>query len=444
MKARIVMIAVLLSVVLLLVTGCGDDHREGQKDQRADTLADTIKGTWQGSIKLPKQDLPIIVSFDVGEKLNGTISIPVQGVKDYPLSKVTTDKTDVSFQANIQGQHIAFDGSLKDDTIEGTFTQNGQSFPFELKNAKDKQEANQTEEDEGQFLKLETDKGTLYAELETPKRDTPYPVMIIIPGSGPTDRNGNSTALPGKNDSLKRLAKQLAQHGIASIRYDKRGVGKNQSAVIPEEKLTFDRFVNDAVAWAGKLNNDQRFSKVGITGHSQGSLVGMLAAQETNVDAFISLAGAGQPINQVMYNQLKEQLPDNLLQESKDILDKLKEGEHVKDVPQQLQSVFRPSVQSFLSSWMQYNPSKEIQKLEIPMLIVNGKHDIQVSVSAAKKLHQANENSKLLLIPKMNHVLKKAPKDRRENMDAYSDPDLPLVDGLIKGILSFLKNNGAD
>src|SRR5699024_5858133 len=131
---------------------------------------------------------------------------------------------------------------------------------------------------------------------------------IIIPGSGPTDRNGNSKALPGKNDSLKMVAEQLAGNGIASIRYDKRGAGKNQSAAIPEEDLDFNRFVEDAEAWVDVLGDDERFSEIGIIGHSQGSLVGMLAAQETDVAAFISLEGPGFPINEGMYEQFKEQL----------------------------------------------------------------------------------------------------------------------------------------
>lgn len=374
----------------------------------------------------------------------GAISIPVQEIKNHPLSMVTKDKTDVSFETDIQGQHIAFEGSIKGDTIEGTFKQNGQSFPFELKKGKNIERTDQTEEKIGQFLSLKTDKGTLHAELEMPKGNGPYPVMVIIPGSGPTDRNGNSKELPGKNNSLKLLAQKLARHGIASIRYDKRGVAKNQSAAIPENELTFERFVKDAVAWVNQLGKDQRFSEVGIIGHSQGSLVGMLASQKANVSIFVSLEGAGSSIDQVMYDQLKGQLPDDLLKESKNILAKLKHGKHVDHVSKPLQSAFRPTVQSFLSSWMQYNPAEDIQKMDIPVLIVNGKRDIQVPVADAKVLHQANENAKLLLIPKMNHVLKEAPADRHGNIQTYSDPDLPLADRLMKGILVFLKNNVAD
>ncbi|WP_404452127.1 alpha/beta hydrolase [Virgibacillus necropolis] len=438
MKAWIIKIGLLFGLVIL-VTGCSDDT--GQKEQKGDgdeVTMDTLAGTWNGSIQIPNQPLPIMISFEKGKGITGAISIPVQGVKDYPLSAITIDKSNISFEMDIQGQLITFDGKIEKKVIEGTFTQNGQSFPFEL--SKGKGEVADTEEEEGQFLSIDTGKGKLYGEVEIPDGEGPYPVMIIIPGSGPTDRNGNSVALPGKNNSLKLLAEQLAENGIASVRYDKRGVGKNQSTAISEKDLRFDRFVKDAVAWAEMLAKDKRFSNVGIIGHSQGSLVGILAAHETDVDAFVSIAGAGRSIDQVLYDQLRKELPDDLTKESKDILDKLKQGKHVEDISQELQSVFRPSVQPFLSSWMQYNPAEEIQKLDVPVLIVNGKRDIQVPVSEAKILHQAKKDAEFLLIPKMNHVLKEAPEDRKGNLQTYSNPDLPLAQGLIDGIVSFLEN----
>lgn len=437
MKAWILKIGLLFSVVILM-TSCSDDDA-GQKEQVEGDEIDmsTLEGTWSGSIQIPNQPLPIMISFENGDELAGTISIPVQGLKDYPLSAVTIDKSDISFEMEIQGQLITFDGKLDKKVIEGTFTQNGQSFPFELKKGQEK--AKDTEEEEGQFLTIDTGKGKLYGEMEIPKGEQPFPVMLIIPGSGPTDRNGNSVALPGKNNSLKLLAEQLAEKGIASVRYDKRGVGKSQAAAIPESDLQFDRLAQDAAEWVELLAKDKRFSKVGIIGHSQGSLVGMVTAQEKDVDTFISIAGAGRSIDKVLYDQLKDQLPDDLMKESKNILERLKQGEHVENVSQELQSVFRPSVQSFLSSWMQYNPAEEIQKLDIPVLIVNGKRDIQVPVSEAEILDKAKGDAELLLIPKMNHVLKEAPEDRTGNMQTYGDPDLPLADGLIEGIVGFLE-----
>ncbi|UOQ94660.1 alpha/beta hydrolase [Halobacillus shinanisalinarum] len=432
----------LLLAVMIFIVGCSDHldpkKQEQNKSKNGGTSVEGLAGVWRGTINVPNQPLPIMVTFEDKGGWNGTISIPVQGVKDYPLSKVRTDQSAISFHIEMAGQTITFNGEKGGGTIAGTFTQAGQSFPFELN--KGEAEKNGTEQEEGQFLSVDTNEGKLYGELETPKEKGPHPVVIIIPGSGPTDRDGNSVTLQGKNNSLKLLAEELAEQGIASVRYDKRGVGKNQSAAIPEKELRFDQFVKDAAAWVEMLNKDEQFSKVGVIGHSQGSLVGMAAAAETDVDAFVSIAGAGRPIDEVLYDQLKVNLTEELKQESKEILEKLKQGEQVESVSKELQSMFRSSVQPFLASWIQYNPVKEIQKLEIPVLIINGKHDLQVPVSEAENLYEAKVEAELLLIDRMNHVLKEAPKDRAENLQSYSNPDLPLSDGLVKGIVSFLKD----
>ncbi|HLQ72021.1 MAG TPA: alpha/beta hydrolase, partial [Bacillota bacterium] len=275
---------------------------------------------------------------------------------------------------------------------------------------------------------------------ETPESKGPYPVMIIIPGSGPTDRNGNSAL--GDNNSLKMVAESLAEQGIASLRYDKRGAGKNKDAITDEEDLRFDQFIDDAKEWVDMLDADERFSRIGITGHSQGSLVGMIAAEDDAVDVFVSLAGAGSSYDKLILEQLGAQLPDSLMAESEDILQHLKAGEEVENVSQALQSDFRLSLQPFLMSWMQYDPKTEIQDLNIPTLIVNGTRDLQISENEAKKLHEAKQGADLLIVDTMNHVLKEAPDDRGGNLETYWDSERPLADGLMDGIFDFLEEVG--
>lgn len=415
-----------LILLLLFVMGCSDEDPEESR---------SLVGSWSGTIEIPEQPLMINVEFTNDEELTGTISIPVQGVQDYPLSIVNVEEEEVMFTLEIQGQSITFDGELEgESTIAGTFMQSGQSFPFEL--TKEEDEVTEAEED-GTFLEVETDLGTLYGQLERPTSEGEVPIMIIIPGSGQTDRNGNS---PGAhNNSLKLLAEQLAKEGIASVRYDKRGAGENEQAIISEEEMTFDQFIEDAVAWVDLLKEDEHFTEVGMIGHSQGSLVGMLAAQESNVDTFVSLAGAGHPIDEVMYDQLSEQLPDDLLKESEEILQQLKGGNQVENVSQELQGAFRPSVQPFLSSWMKYDPTEEIAKLAIPTLIINGGRDIQVPVSEAESLYETNVDGELVIIENMNHVLKEVSENREENMQSYVDPDLPLAEGLMAELVEFFK-----
>ncbi|OZU88916.1 alpha/beta hydrolase [Virgibacillus indicus] len=417
-------------IVLILLIGCKDNNEEFSKGESEDM--ETVDGSWSGAIEIPNQPLNITVEFEKDDQLTGTISIPVQGVQNYPLSNIKVEENKLSFTMEIQNQFIMFDGTIDEGIIAGTFTQNGQTFPFELTRGEVKPIA----EEDGDFLEVETKSGTLYGELKTPDSDGTFPIMIIIPGSGPTDRDGNSPGV--QNDSLKLLAEGLEEHGIASLRYDKRGAGRNQGAVILEEEMDFDQFVDDAISWIQFLEKEKDYSTIGIIGHSQGSLVGMLAAQETNVEAFVSLAGAGSPIDEVLADQLSEQLSDELLKESEEILQQLKQGNTADNVSQELQSVFRPSVQPFLSSWMHYSPTEEIKKLEIPALIVNGKNDLQVPVSEAEKLHEAKGDSELVVIEKMNHVLKAAPEDRGGNLQTYGNPDLPLAKGLIKEITGFL------
>lgn len=417
----------LTAIVFLLLAACGKEE-EGASEMSS---LENIEGVWEGSINIPGQPLPIIVEFEADK---GRISIPLQGLSDYPLTNMKLNESDLSFDMNIQGQKLTFVGKTEQEKITGTFTQQGQTFPFELVKGSKVEEI-----EKDSLVEVKLKEGTMFGQLEIPQGEGPFPLMVIIAGSGPTDRNGNSQALPGKNNSLKMLAEDLAGNGVATIRYDKRGVGKNASLAGKEEDLQFDHFIDDAVAWVQFAKDDKRFSKVGIIGHSEGSLIGMVASQKTDADAFISIAGAGRPIDQVLVEQLQVQLPANLMKESNDILEKLKLGEQVKIVSPELQSVFRSSVQPYMISWLQYDPAEQIQKLNCPVLLVNGKVDIQVPVKDAELLHQAKKDADLLIIDKMNHILKEAPADLEGNVATYSNPDLPLAKGLIDGIVNFLR-----
>ncbi|MFD2044249.1 alpha/beta hydrolase family protein [Ornithinibacillus salinisoli] len=419
----------ILCIFIMIVTlfGCSNDQDEAEIDS-------ALEGNWTGEIAIPSQPLAIQMYFEQEEGMTGTVSIPVQGVKNFPLSTVELkDEGHFVLIMEIQDQYITFEGEVSDDAISGTFKQNGQSFPFQLT----KGESTIATDEEGKFVQIETSYGTLYGEMETPVGDGPFPVVIIIPGSGPTDRNGNTSA--GENNSLKLLAEGLAAEGIASVRYDKRGAGKNQISIMPEEDMRFEQFVEDTIDWVELLEKDPSFSKIGIIGHSQGSLVGMLAAQQTGVSHFISIAGAGRPIDQVLYEQLKDQLSADLLHESEEIMKEMKQGKQITEVSPELQSLFRPSVQPFTASWMEYDRAEEIKKLEIPTLIINGENDLQVPVQDAELLHNAKADSDLLLYESMNHVLKDAPSDREGNLGTYSNPELPLTEGVIEGIINFLK-----
>ena len=283
---------------------------------------------------------------------------------------------------------------------------------------------------------LETETGTLYGTLLRPAAEGTFPVALIIAGSGPTDRNGNSP-LGVNSNYLKMLADSLARHGIASLRYDKRGVAASQAAGLDESALRFDHYVADAVAWIEQLQQDERLTQVAVLGHSEGSLIGMLAAQQSSVAAFVSLAGAAQSADSLILEQLREQ-PAAIREEAQATFGELRQGRTVANVSPGLQALFRPSVQPYLISWIKHHPAEIIAELSVPILIVQGTTDLQVPEAEAQRLAVAQPQAELVIIEGMNHVLKNAPTDPVANGATYANPALPLADGLVASLVAFL------
>lgn len=287
---------------------------------------------------------------------------------------------------------------------------------------------------------LSTPTGKIYGELLMPEGDTTCPIVLIIAGSGPTNMDGNSLGTDYKSNSLRYLAEELAKRGIATLRYDKRGIGKSREAQASEENLRFEHYIDDAAAWADTLFKDGRFTKVIIAGHSEGSLIGMVAAQKSNnIKAFVSIAGCGSPAHQIIEEQMSKQ-PQQIRDEVAKINKELCEGRTVENVPSYLASLYRKSVQPYLISWFRYDPSKEIAKLKIPVLILQGDKDIQVGVKEAQKLYMARIFSSFYIIENMNHVLKDCDSDNTlMQLETYKNPDLPIKSELVEHITRFIK-----
>ena len=261
-------------------------------------------------------------------------------------------------------------------------------------------------------------------------------LAIIIAGSGPTDRNGNQNML--KNNSLKKLAEELSKEGLATFRYDKRIVKQIRKNNV-DMNIRFDDFITDAISVLNYFKNNDAFNKVYIIGHSQGSLVGIVAAKE-GADGFISLAGAGKPIDEVIIDQVTATAP-MFAEDTKRVFSIMKEGKTTTDFPQALISIFNLEVQPFMMSWMAYNPQEEIRGLEIPVLIINGTKDLQVSEDEANLLHSANTNSTLKIIEKMNHILVPIEGDTLENSKSYNESQRKISGELIQSIVVFTNNN---
>ncbi|MBB6097109.1 hypothetical protein HNR42_000523 [Deinobacterium chartae] len=285
---------------------------------------------------------------------------------------------------------------------------------------------------------LEVPGVTLHGTLEVPAGQGPFPVALIIAGSGPTDRNGNNP-IAGSNNSLKMLAEGLAARGIATVRYDKRGIGQSAMPAAREQDQTFDDLVNDAAAWMDFLRGDARFGKLAVIGHSEGALIGLAALQKQPAEAYVSVSGTGRNAADILLAQLKPQLPPELYAKSAELVARLRSGQTGEMPDPALAAVFRPSAQPYLISWFRYDPARLIADLQAPALIVQGDRDLQVTLEDARLLAAAQPKAKLLVVPGMNHVLKSAPQDPQGNMATYGNPNLPLAQGLLEGVAEFLE-----
>ena len=284
-------------------------------------------------------------------------------------------------------------------------------------------------------VSLKTATGNIEGSLMVPQSNAQKTVALIIAGSGPTDRDGNGMGMV--NNSLKLLAIELKKNGIASLRYDKRGIAMSREAGLKETDLRFENYINDVKGWVLYLKNELKFNKVIVIGHSEGSLIGIMASQDNQVTKFVSLAGTGQRADKILREQLRNQPPSMAIQIN-GILDELVKGKTVDNTPPELNSILRSSVQPYMISWFKYDPQKEIAKLKIPVLIIQGTTDIQVTTNDANLLKKGQPKARLVVIDGMNHILKQAPADRQLNIATYTQPDLPLKKELIDNLIPFI------
>jgi len=264
------------------------------------------------------------------------------------------------------------------------------------------------------------------------------PVVVIIAGSGPTDRNGNS--LMGiRPNSYAQLAWQLAGRGIATLRYDKRAM-PGTKGTFDLTKMTLDDFAADARAAAESLAPDSRFSKVVLLGHSEGSALALIAARQgAPVAGVISVSGLGRPLGVVMREQLARQFDSATLVRYDTAMAQYLRGEQPKDVPPQLGPLFVPINLSFMKSLTSFDPPAAIRAVHQPVLIVQGGRDVQVTVADAERLHTAKPDAQLVVVPLANHVLKQATDTTLAGqMPTYQNPTVPIMPDVANAIADWI------
>ncbi|MBL6852752.1 MAG: alpha/beta hydrolase [Alphaproteobacteria bacterium] len=283
--------------------------------------------------------------------------------------------------------------------------------------------------------------GTLRGTLLSPGSGPAAPAALIIAGSGPTDRNGNSP-LGVQANSYALLAQALAAQGITTLRFDKRGIAASAAAMVAESDLRIQTYSDDAKAWAESLHADAHTDCVWLIGHSEGALLAEMVAQDNpHVCGVALVSGAGRKAGDLLRDQLAHALPDALKQPALDGIARLEQGQTVDNPPPALMSLFRPSVQPYMISWLALDPAALIAKLRQPVLILQGDNDIQIAVDDARKLTAARPNARLVILPGVNHVLKIAPADRPGNLATYANPALPLAPGIADAIAGFMKEH---
>lgn len=282
----------------------------------------------------------------------------------------------------------------------------------------------------------------LAGSLALPRPDAP--IVLILPGSGPTDRDGNSR-LGVAAAPYRLLAGALAARGIGSVRIDKRGIGGSRGAVADGNAVTIADYVADTRAWIGAIRARTGVRCVWLAGHSEGALIALATAQRPagGVCGVITIAGAGRPVDAVIAEQLRAN-PANapLLPAATVALAKLKAGEHVAAdaIPAPLLPLFAPAVQDYLIDLFRYDPARLAASVTVPLTIIQGTRDLQVAVADARLLAAANPRARLVLVDGVNHVLKAiASDDRAANLARYTDASAPIAPAVAAAVVAAVR-----
>lgn len=404
-------------------------------------FSQNITGDWNGNIDVNGTQLPIIFHFQKEEsgKIDGKWDSPKQNAIGLPFSAI--DLKDDSIHLIIKMVAGSYDGKFVNaDSIAGIWEQNGNKIPLNFSRSSQIAEPAipvSVYPREKEIFISSAGGSKLYGTLLS--KNNQQKIAIIVAGSGPTDRNGNSTIAPPTNE-YEMLAHSLDSQNIATFRYDKRGIAKSAFPNFKERDIVFDDYVKDAEKIFDYLHDTLGFRNIYFIGHSEGSLIAMLASQKSKVKGYISIGGAGRPIDVILEEQMQHQpLPDSVKQQISGIFNQLKQGKEVDNVPTDLDPLFRTSVQPYMISWLKYSPEKEIKKLNCPILILQGSCDIQVKEQDANNLHEANKKSTLKIIPNMSHTLKNAGENCVYETSTYTDGDMPINKLLVEDIVKFIE-----
>jgi hypothetical protein len=279
--------------------------------------------------------------------------------------------------------------------------------------------------------------GSLGGTLEVPAGCGPFPVVLLVSGSGTTDRDGNNFDRP---DNYRLVALGLRDQGIASLRYDDPGIGESLSAAPDRlEDYRYEHDVEPAARWAETLLADDAFGAVVVAGHSQGALTATLVAEREPIDGLVTLAGTSLPAGALLIQQLRDSATPEELEALEAAVAELNAGRLVTTpLPPRVANVLARPLQPYLISWFAFDPVDELARTTVPLLVVHGRNDWLVSPVQARELAAARPGVRATYIDRMAHSLKEAGLDAASQRAAKTDPEVPLAPGLIDTLTAFV------
>lgn len=388
-------------------------------------------GRWEGSLTLEGSEIPATLRvFQDGALMD----LPSERAYGWPVDTLRLEGGELFLSISLGAEPLAFTGTREGAVVSGALVLGERAGTFALEYSSDQPDRSG---DRG----FDTGKGELPGTLEIPvDAELPVPLVILIAGSGTTDRDGNNWQVPGRNDSLKLLAKALARSGLASYRYDKRGSGQAYRLGQDERSLVFADHVADAAACIRSFEGDGRFSTLIVFGHGDGALVGAAALRGVRADALVAMGVSGVGLRR-MIDEAAAQAPEEYKAEIDAILAELEAGRFVDEVSPYLENLFRRSFQPYLASWLGYDLGKELADLTAagtPVLLIQGDLDLQVTMEEFDLLRASAPKAEAVLLPGANHMMKQVSNDVEENYASFSDPSFPLSPGLVMAIQEFL------
>ncbi|MBU0956846.1 MAG: alpha/beta hydrolase [Spirochaetes bacterium] len=451
--------------VLVLALGCASEGERtmAEKIDAASTngtaaavtasAIQSFEGSWEGNMSYLGQKIAVKLRLlQDGSGWYGRMDIPPQNAFNLPLEAIRAEGG--TLQATLPGAvPLVLELKLAATVLSGKFTQgaaaggfsatrsgSAESLRAEVAAAAAAELAAVDPSIVPEAVEIAVPGGKLYGTLSRPADGAPDTAILIIPGSGPTDRDGNSILLPGKNNSLLMLGNALVKSGNMVLRIDKRGVGKSVWPGLREEDMTIDMMAEDASAWLAYLRGRTGINRLAVIGHSEGALVALLAARTADPEALVLLTPLSADFFDTIFKQLSG-ASEEYLQRARFIYEELRAGRYVAEVQEDQLNLFRPSVQPYLRSLIVHQPSALLAAEDTSVLVVAGGRDLQIELADAKALAAARPGVGFLLLEEMNHVLKSVGPDVAENQASYINPGHPLAAGLVEGIAGFISGN---